>query len=72
MRELGLKAGVTALTLAAAVASALYVGGHLKNGNASLQPPVAGPPAAAAGARLSVTSSVVTGDVLPVTSTYAS
>jgi hypothetical protein len=71
MRELGLKAGATALTLAAAVASALYVGAHLKNGGAPMQPPVASP-AAAAGTRLSVTSSVVTGDVAPVTSTYVS
>jgi hypothetical protein len=72
MRELGLKAGATALTLAAAVASALYVGAHLKNGGAPMQPPVASPAVAAAGTRLSVTSSVVTGDVAPVTSTYVS
>ncbi|MDQ6789120.1 MAG: hypothetical protein M3075_00400 [Candidatus Dormibacteraeota bacterium] len=72
MRELGLKAGATALTLAAAVASALYVGGHLKTGGAPMQPPAASPAAAAAGTRLSVTSSVATGDVAPVTSTYVS
>jgi hypothetical protein len=73
MRELGLKAGATALTLAAAVAAALYVGGHLKNGGAPLQPPVASPAASpAAGPRLSLTPSVVAGDVQPVTSTYVS
>jgi hypothetical protein len=74
MRELGLRAGATALTLAAAVASALYVTSHLKNGGAPLQPAVVARPAAspAGGGQLSVSSSVASSDVAPVTSTYAS
>jgi hypothetical protein len=73
MRELGLKAGVTALTLAAAVASALYVSGHVRNGGAPLQPAVVSRPGASttAGGTLSV-SSVGRTDAAPVTSTYVS
>ena len=73
MRELGLKVGVTALTLGAAVASAFYVTGHLRNGVAPLQPAVVSRAASpAAGGRLSVSSSVARTDAAPVTSTYAS
>ena len=61
MRELGLKAGVTALTLAAAVASALYVSSHVRNQAAPLHPAV-----------LTVSPGVTASDVAPATSTYAS
>jgi hypothetical protein len=75
MRALALKAGATALTMAAAFASAVYVGGHLKNAGAPLHPAVVPrSPAASttAGGRLSVSPSVRSGDVEAVTSTYAS
>jgi hypothetical protein len=61
MRELGLKAGVAALTLAAAVASVLYVSSHVRNQGAPLHPAV-----------VTVTSGVSTGEGAPVTSTYVS
>ena len=73
--EVGLKAGATVLTLAAAVASAIYVSGHVKNGTAPLHPPVIGGPAAvstSSGGRLSLSPSVRSSDVESVTSTYAS
>jgi hypothetical protein len=73
MRELGLKAGATALTLAAAAAAAFYVTGHLKSAGAPLQPAVVSRPGAspAAGGRLSVSSGVTRTELAPVTSTYA-
>jgi hypothetical protein len=73
--EVGLKAGATVLTLAAAVASAIYVSGHVRNGTAPLHPTVIGEPAVvstSAGGRLSVSPSVRSSDVESVTSTYAS
>ena len=74
MRQLGLKVAVTALTLAATVASALYVSGHLRNGGAPLQPVVVSRSLASPepGGRLSLTPSVTRSDAAPVTSTYAS
>ena len=75
MRALALKAGATALTLATAFASAVYVGAHLKNAAAPLHPSVVPrSPAAStpAGGQLSVSPSVRSGDVESVTSTYAS
>jgi hypothetical protein len=61
MRELGLKAGVAALTLAAAVASALYVTSHVRSQAAPLHPQV-----------VTVTPGVTRGETAPVTSTYVS
>jgi hypothetical protein len=74
MSELGLKAGATALTLAAAAAAAFYVTGHLRNAGAPLQPAVVSRPGAspAADGRLAVSSGVTRADLPPVTSTYAS
>lgn len=74
MRELTLKAGVTALTIAAAFASAIYVSGHVKNGTAPLQPPVVGRVSALSNGagQLSLSPSVRSSDVESVTSTYAS
>jgi hypothetical protein len=74
MRELLLKASATVMTMAATISAAVYVGGHVKNAGAPLHPPVVGATAAspAAGGQLSLTPSVQTGDVQPVTSTYAS
>jgi hypothetical protein len=70
MSALALKALATALTLGTAVASALYVAAHVKNPTAPLHPSVVS--RAAAGARLHLGPSVQSGDVEPVTSTYAS
>jgi hypothetical protein len=61
MRELALKAGAAALTLAAAAASALYVSVHIRNQGAPLHPPV-----------VTVSPGVSTGEGPPVTSTYVS
>lgn len=75
MRVLLLKAAVTVLTLAATVASALYVTAHLKNPAAPLQPPVLagnGSTASALGGQFTVGPSVHESDVEPMTSTYAS
>jgi hypothetical protein len=75
MRELGLKAGATALTLAAAAASAFYVAGHLRTGSAPLRPAVVSrtaTQAASSGSQLSGSPLVKSGDVQPITSTYAS
>jgi len=78
MRAFVLKAVVTGITMVATVASALYVGTHLKNPSAPLHPPVIGPSGSgrtasqAAGGRLSLTPSVRSSDVQAVTSTYAS
>ena len=59
MQSFLLKAGATLLTLLSAVASAAYVGGHIKNGTAPLHPPV-------------ITAQVHQSNVEAVTSTYAS
>ena len=71
MRSLQLKATATAMTLGAAMLSALYVTAHVKVTSAPLHPAVAAE-TAAAGARLTLTPSVKAGNVAPVTSTYAS
>jgi hypothetical protein len=56
-----LKSGATALTMLFALAAAHYVGAHVKNQGAPLQPSV-----------LHISAGVRTADVQPVTSTYAS
>jgi hypothetical protein len=61
LRPLVLKAGATVITLGATLLSALYVTAHVKNPSAPLQPSV-----------VTISSSVQTSDVPPVTSTYAS
>lgn len=70
MRALVLKAAATAMTLLAATGSAIYVTGHAKNGGAPLHPPVL--QATAQDGRLMLSPGVKTGDVQPVTTTYAS
>lgn len=70
MPAFALKALATALTLAAALASAVFVGGHVRNTAAPLHP--AAVSHVSAGGRLHLTPRVQTGDVEPVTSTYAS
>ncbi|HXM58495.1 MAG TPA: hypothetical protein VOB72_24050 [Candidatus Dormibacteraeota bacterium] len=70
MRSLLLKAAATALTVLAAAAAAIHVGGHLKTASAPLHPSVLG--TAPAGGKLSLSPSVRSGDVQAVTSTYAS
>jgi hypothetical protein len=77
MRVLLLKAGATAISIVATVASAVYVSAHLKNPAAPLQPPVLnangdGPAATALGGTVTVGPSVRPGNTQPVTSTYAS
>lgn len=61
MRELRLKLGIVVLTLASAVASAVYVGSHLRNQGAPLHPPV-----------VSISSAASGSGATPVTSTYVS
>jgi len=70
MQALVLKAGATALTILAALGSATYVSGHVKNGSAPLHPAVLS--AQASGGQLILTPSVHTADVEAVTSTHAS
>lgn len=65
-----LKVGAAALTMLSALGAASYVGGHVKSGSAPLHPPVVG--SAAAGGQLSLSPSIRSGNVQPVTSTYAS
>ena len=65
IRTLLLKAGATALTVAATVASAAYVTAHVKNPQAPLQPAVLT-------GTLTLGPSVRPAPVTPVTSTYAS
>jgi hypothetical protein len=77
MRVLFLKAGATAVSIVATVASAVYVSAHLKNPAAPLQPPVlnaggGGPAVTALGGSVTVGPSVRPGNTQPVTSTYAS
>jgi hypothetical protein len=68
-----LKAVATGVTIVATVVSALYVGAHVKNPNAPLHPSVVRSAASqASGGSLSLTPSVRSSDVQPVTSTYAS
>jgi len=71
MHALLLKAGATALTLLAALASSAYVAGHVKNGAAPLHPAVYG--TSMVGGRLTLPPSVRTdASVEAVTSTHAS
>jgi len=73
MQAFALKAVVTGVTMVATVVSALYVGAHVRNPNAPLHPVVMGRSASATpGGRLSLSPSVRSSDVQPVTSTYAS
>jgi hypothetical protein len=70
-----LRGVVTGITLVATVVSAVYVGAHVKNPTAPLRPSVIRGPSAlsqAPGGKLSLTPSVRSSDVQPVTSTYAS
>ncbi len=64
-----LKAGATALTIVATLASAFYVASHLKNPAAPLQPIVL---TAVSGGDVTLTSGVQQSNVAPITSTYAS
>jgi hypothetical protein len=70
MQALILKAGATLLTMLAALGSASYVSGHVKNGSAPLHPQVLA--AARSMGQLTLTPSVRAANVEPVTSTYAS
>ena len=73
MRTFTLKAVATGVTVVATVLSAVYVGTHVKNANAPLHPYVVGRSASqASGGSLSLTPSVRSSVVQPVTSTYAS
>ena len=73
VRTLALKAAATGVTVLATVLSAVYVGAHVKNPNAPLHPYVVGRPASqASSGSLSLSPSVRSSDVQPVTSTYAS
>jgi hypothetical protein len=69
MRAFILKAGATALTVAATLASSLYVASHLKNPAAPLQPIVLN---ASTGGAVTLTPGVHQTAVAPMTSTYAS
>ena len=70
MQALFLKAGATLLTMLAALGSATYVSGHVKNGSAPLHPAVLSAPSPEG--RLTLTPSVRPGQVEAVTSTHAS
>ena len=70
MQALVLKAGATLLTMLAALGSAVYVSGHVKNGSAPLHPAVLS--AQSNSGQLTLTPSVHTADVAAVTSTHAS
>ena len=75
MRSLLLKAAATALTVLAAAAAAVHVGGNLKTASAPLHPSVVGGSnlgVSTSGGKLTLSPSVRTGDVQAVTSTYAS
>jgi hypothetical protein len=73
MQAFLLKAVATGVTLVATVVSAVYVGAHVKNPDAPLHPSVMGHAASQAPTgSLSLTPSVRSSDVQPVTSTYAS
>jgi hypothetical protein len=64
-----LKAGATLLTMLAALGSATYISGHVKNGSAPLHPSVL---SALPAEQLILTPSVRAANVEPVTSTHAS
>lgn len=76
MRPLLLKVGATLLTLATSLTSAVYVTAHLKNGSAPLRPSVINAANIATAniftGTLTLTPSIKSGDVQPLTSTYAS
>ena len=75
MEALVLRGVVTGITLAATVVSAVYVAGHVRNPTAPLRPPVVrgtGAQVQAPSGKLSLSPSVRSSDVQPVTSTYAS
>ena len=75
MRTLLLKAGATAVTLAATVVSAFFVTSHFKNPQAPLQPAVLAGNSwnvGALGGSLSIGPSVQASNDEPVVSTYAS
>jgi len=76
VHSLLLKAAATALTLGAAAAAAVHVGGHVRDPSAALHPVVLGPPAVTttttAGGRLQLTPSVRSSNAQPVTFTAAS
>lgn len=75
MRPVVLKAASTLLTLGLTGMATLYVNAHVKNASAPLHPAVVNRPAAPASqpdGSLNLSPSVKTGDVAPVTSTYAS
>jgi hypothetical protein len=72
MRGFALKAAATALTLVVAAAAAGYVGGHVKNGSAPMQPSVLGSDPSADGGRLTLSPSVRSGDVQAVSTTHSS
>jgi len=75
VRTFLLKAGATAITLAATVTSAFFVTSHLKNPQAPLQPAVLADSrsgASAFGGTLSIGPSVEPSNAEPVASTYAS
>jgi hypothetical protein len=69
MRPFILKAGATVLTVAATLASALYVTSHMKNPNAPLQPIVL---SSMSTGNVTLTPGVQQATVAPITSTYAS
>lgn len=73
MRTFVLKAGATGLTLVAAIAAAVHVGGNVRTAAAPLHPAVVGgtQPATKDG-RLDLSPSVRSADVQTVTSTHAS
>ncbi|MBJ7603009.1 MAG: hypothetical protein JF888_07445 [Candidatus Dormibacteraeota bacterium] len=75
MRPARLKAATTLLTVGFTCLAALYVNAHVKNSAAPLHPAVVNRPSAPASqpeSSLNLSPSVKTGDVTPVTSTYAS
>jgi hypothetical protein len=69
VRSFIVKAGATALTVMATLASAVYVTSHLKNPAAPLQPIVL---SALPGGDVTLTPGVHPANVPPMTSTYAS
>jgi hypothetical protein len=69
VRSFIVKAGATALTVMATLASAVYVTSHLKNPAAPLQPIVL---SALPGGDVTLTPGVQPAKVSPITSTYAS
>jgi hypothetical protein len=71
VRALVLKSAATALTLAATVASAVFVTSHMKSPTAPLQPPVL-TSATGIGSVVVVEPSVQPTNAPPITSTYAS